>query len=146
MQTFFTISELTVSQAATRKGIDNTPTAEVLLRLNDLIDHILVPVRMHFAKPVIISSGYRSPKVNKSVGGAATSQHCFGEAADFTVHGVADLEVAEWIKANLPFDQLIMEFPPEGWVHCSYSSRHRGEVLTAKRINGKTVYINGLHP
>lgn len=143
---YFTIEELTFSQTARRSSIDNTPTKEVEANLKALVENILDPLREHFGRPVTISSGYRGPKLNKAVKGSKTSQHCFGQAADLSVHGVPDREVCEWIKKNLPFDQLILEFPENGWVHVSYSDRHRRETLTAtKNRFGKTVYTPGIN-
>lgn len=85
-------------------------------------------MRDHFAKPVTVSSGYRSPKVNAKAGGASTSQHVRGQAADMEIPGVSNYEVALWISKNLDFDQLILEFytpgePNSGWVHVSYNSK-----------------------
>jgi zinc D-Ala-D-Ala carboxypeptidase len=134
------------SSTAVRKGIDNTPNADQLAALRTLCVKVLEPVRVHFGAPVKVTSGFRCARLNKAVGGSGTSQHCFGEAADFSVDGVSDLEVARWIKANLKFDQLILEFPPEGWVHVSYGGNMRHQVLTAKRLSRGTKYIPGLNP
>lgn len=143
--TFFTIDELCRSSYAIRNGIDNTATKPVKLALIDLIDNVLVPVRLHFNAPVIVTSGYRSPILNKAVGGSATSDHCKGYAADFTVLGYSNLEVCKWIAANLEFKQLIAEFGPTGWIHCSYAAgKNGGDVLTASKVKGKTVYTKGL--
>lgn len=147
MSKYFSISELCASQTATRRGIDNSPDRAAYSALNDLIVNILHPLREHFGRPVIISSGYRSPALNRAVKGSRSSQHCFGQAADLTVHGVSDFEVAKWIENNLPFDQLILEFPPHGWVHVSYGPRQRRQTLTATRSRfGRTVYTPGLNP
>lgn len=144
---FFTLDEFCQSQTAVRKGIDNRPDKAAADCLEALVDNILHPLRIQFGAPILISSGYRSPKLNKAVGGSATSQHCFGQAADIHVHGVKDIVVARWIEDNLPFDQLILEFPPEGWVHVSYSERHRRQTLTATRGKlRRTIYVPGLHP
>lgn len=147
MSKYFSIAELCASQTATRRGIDNSPDRAAYESLNLLIENILHPLREHFGRPVIISSGYRSPALNRAVKGSRTSQHCFGQAADLTVHGVSNIEVAEWIAKNLPFDQLILEFPERGgWVHVSYGPRQRRQTLTASRGRfGRTVYTPGLH-
>lgn len=142
----FTLAEMIRSSTAVRRGINNTPDDDVIEALTLLCKHVLEPVRAHFGKPVSISSGYRAPKLNKAIGGSTTSQHCKGEAADFHVEGVSDLEVAKWISANLVFDQLILEFPPEGWVHVSYCANPRKQVLTAKRLSRGTKYLPGLKP
>lgn len=140
----FTLAELTRSQTAARKGIDNTPSPAVRAALTALCVNVLEPVRAHFG-PVRVSSGYRSVKLNRAIGGSATSQHCAGEAADFTVPGESDVTVAQWIQRNLRFDQLILEYPPNGWVHVSWRPcALRSEELTAKRISGRTVYLPGL--
>ncbi|GGD64722.1 DUF882 domain-containing protein [Erythrobacter arachoides] len=140
---YFTFEELCRSQSATRFGINNRPSAQVRKNLEALVENILDPLREHFG-PVTVSSGYRSPTLNARIGGAKTSQHVFGQAADISINGVADRDVAIFIRDNLPFDQVILEFPPTGWVHVSYSTRLRGETLTARKINGRTVYTKGL--
>jgi len=144
------MAEFTKSQTAERKGIDNTPQGEHLDAAKALFEKVVQPVRDHFG-PTVINSGYRSPELNEAVGGSATSQHCKGEAADIEVPGVPNPELAQWIHDNLEFDQLILEFvtvgiPDSGWVHVSYKAdgENRKSVLTAKRIDGKTVYENGL--
>ena len=110
----------------------------------------LQPVRNEFG-PIRINSGYRSPALNKAVGGSKTSQHCSGQAADFESSRISNPELATWIAKNLDFDQLILEFydgkdPHSGWVHCSYKldGTNRGSKLTALRVNGKTQYKKGL--
>jgi len=140
----FTLNELTKSQTALRMGIDNNPTPEDLHNLSNLCDNILQPVREYFGKPVTISSGYRSVKLCLAIGSSQNSQHAKGEAADFEVIGVDNKTVAEWIRDNLQFDQLILEFyndndPNSGWIHCSYSERHRRSVL---KYDGKN-YTKG---
>ena len=143
----FTLKEMTVSQAASRLGIRNEPNADQIKALRLLCEKVLEPVRAHFAAPVIVTSGFRSPRVNTAIKGSATSQHCRGEAADFHVHGVSDLDVAQYLLKHLNYDQLILEYPPNGWVHVSYSAhRTRNMELTAKRIKGRTVYLGGLRP
>ena len=151
----FTLSELTVSQEASRRGWSNTPPAAAVMALRDLCTNVLEPVRAHFGKPVVVSSGYRSPKVNRAIGGSATSQHMSGQAADFEIPGVSNCDVAVYIRDHVPFDQLILEFyspgqPNSGWVHVSWRpGRLRKQVLTAARRRGalgrmKTVYLPGL--
>lgn len=140
----FTLAEMTQSQTAARKDIDNTPNGMIVVALRGLCENVLEPIRARFG-PVRISSGYRSPKLNRAIGGAATSQHCKGEAADLTVPGVSNIEVAQWIMNTLRYDQLILEYPPAGWVHVSWRpAGRRCEELTAKRIAGRTVYLPGL--
>lgn len=130
----FTLAEMTKSQTATRKGIHNQPGPHAIAALKALCENVLEPIRKHFDRPVIVTSGYRSPVVNKAIGGSATSQHCFGEAADFTVPGVSNFDLCQWIMRNLKYDQLIYEYGESGWVHCSYRvGRLRSQELTITR-------------
>ena len=146
----FTLSELTKSQSATRLGLDNTPSMTVIDNLQALVDNVLQPLRDALGKPISISSGYRSPEVNKAIGGSATSDHTRGQAADIEVAGMSNKDLAEHIRDNLKFTQLILEFPSRndpsaGWVHVSYNSKDlKCQVLTATRVNGRTVYQAGL--
>ena len=131
----FTLSELTQSQAATRLGLDNTPTPQVITNLTNLVKNVLQPLRELAGVPIVISSGYRSPGVNSAIGGAKNSEHMTGCAADFTIPGKTNKETAQLIINNFVFNQLILEFyrddnPYHGWVHCSYStSGNKKEVL-----------------
>lgn len=143
----FTLAEMTRSTTAIRKGIPNVPSIDDIRALTLLCVKVLEPVREHYGKPVIVTSGYRAPRVNVAVGGSAASQHCNGEAADFTVQGESNLGVCRWIHANLNYDQLIREFGEDGWVHVSYSAhRMRNQELTAKRKGGRTMYLPGIVP
>ena len=140
----FSLDELTKSQTALRMGIDNEPTPGDLYNLTQLCNNILQPVREHFGKPVTVSSGYRSVALCEAIGSSAKSQHAKGEAADFEIMGIDNKEVAVWIRDNLDFDQLILEFykdgePSSGWIHCSYSDDNRGSVL---KYDGKN-YTKG---
>jgi len=145
----FSLSELTKSESASRLGLDNDPTQEIISSLQALVNHILQPVRDKFG-PVVVTSGYRSPEVNKAIGGSATSDHCKGQAADFEVLGKDNRELAIWIAENMQFTQLILEFykpgvPDSGWVHCSFDPGNlKRQVLTAEKVNGKTVYSTGI--
>ena len=118
----FHLSELIRSQTASRYGISNNPDERAISNLRILCQEVLQPVRDHFGQPVVISSGYRSPALNTRIGGSRTSQHCLGQAADLSIPGVELIEVARWIKSNLTFDQLILEYwpSPNAWVHVSY--------------------------
>ena len=142
----FSLSELTKSQTATRKGIDNEPGTAEIENLIHLAESVLQPVREHFGKPVMISSGYRSPALCEAIGSSAKSQHAKGEAADFEIPGVDNKELATWISKNCNFDQLILEFynesdPNSGWVHCSATaSEPRGQCLSATKVQGRTKY------
>jgi zinc D-Ala-D-Ala carboxypeptidase len=136
----FSLSELTKSQTAERKGIDNKPTLEHIENLTELCVQILEPTRRNFGKPMIITSGYRSEELCVAIGSKTTSQHAKGQAADFEMIGLDNKSLAKYIKNNLVFDQLILEFytpndPSSGWVHCSYSKEeNRKEALF---YNGK---------
>lgn len=133
----FYLSEFLTSQTASRFSLDNTPNDLVKSKLKLLAEKILQPVRDHFDKPVIISSGYRSPAVNRAVGGSSKSQHMTGEAADFEIPSIDNYELAQWIKNNLNYDQLILEFYTggnSGWIHVGYSPRHRNQELTINQF------------
>ena len=147
----FSLNELTKSQTATRKGIDNKPTSEQIENLKSLSIHILQKIRNHYERPVRVTSGYRSPELCVSIGSSVKSQHAKGEAADFEITGIDNFDLAIWISKNLEFDQLISEFytnqhPDSGWVHCSYKAdgTNRKQCLTAYKENGKTRYGKGL--
>jgi len=146
----FDLEELTKSQTGDRLGIDNVPGAAALDSLMVLCARVLEPVRAHYG-PVFINSGYRCPDLNKAVGGASTSQHCLGQAADIEVPGVPNGDLAAWIVANLDFDQVILECyrrgqPNSGWVHVSYKDAgNRKATLTATVVSGKMVYTPGLN-
>lgn len=120
----FTLQELTYSETAIRKGIDNTPTPEIFNNLQLLCMLILEPIRMQLAIPIRINSGYRSIEVNKLVGGVSTSQHCKGQAADMVAIGLTIDQFYEKIKemvANgLIVDQVIHEY--NSWIHISYTN------------------------
>lgn len=145
----FTLQEFTKSQTALRQGIDNTPLPEHLDAAKHLFETVVQPVRDQFGVTVI-NSGYRGPELNEAVGGSSKSQHCKGEAVDIECPGTSNYEVAKWIKDNLDFDQLILEFytpgiPDSGWVHVSAANaENRMSVLTAMKEDGKTVYKTGL--
>ena len=136
----FSLSELTKSQTAERKGISNKPTLEHIENLTELCTHILEPTRRNFSKPIVITSGYRSEELCEAIGSKTTSQHAKGQAADFEMFGLDNKSLAKYIKNNLVFDQLILEFytpndPSSGWVHCSYNKdENRKEALL---YNGK---------
>ncbi|MEC4561265.1 D-Ala-D-Ala carboxypeptidase family metallohydrolase [Pseudomonas inefficax] len=136
----FTLDEMTVSQLAAREGLDNNPPAEARANLQ-LLCNSLEQVRALFGAPVIVSSGYRSPAVNQRIGGARTSKHLQGLAADFTVFGVSPREVVRRVSESaIPFDQLILEF--DNWVHLAVSlGVPRRQVLTIRKGTG---YLPGL--
>lgn len=142
---YFTITELTKSATAKRNGIDNKPSATVERKLVALIEKVLDPLREAYGAPIIVTSGYRCEKLNRLVGGAASSQHVKGEAVDIrTVSDKPEDNKKLYdliLKLKLPFDQLINEYGYD-WVHVSYGSKHRRQKLRAVKRNGRTVYIN----
>jgi zinc D-Ala-D-Ala carboxypeptidase len=146
----FTLAEMTKSETALRYDMDNTPGENEIGNLKLLCEKVLQPVRDHFGKGVKVNSGFRHPDVNAKVGGSRTSDHTRGQAADIEIPGVPNAELAEWIKDNLEYRQLILEFYTpgiwdSGWVHVSYVAEdNKKEVLTATKKDGKTVYLQGL--
>ena len=141
---YFSIQELTKSATAVRKGIKNDPSIQVCKALTALIENVLDPLREAYGKPIIVTSGYRCEKLNKAVGGAASSQHVKREAAD--IRSVQDTPEENKklfdliVKLKLPFDQLINEYGYD-WVHVSFGARHRRQKLKAVKKNGRTTYI-----
>ena len=126
---YFTIHELTQSDTAHQKGIDNTPPPAI--KVKSLINNLLDPIREAWGSPISVNSGYRCPVLNKAVGGVPTSQHQKGEAADITA-GSPELnrQLFDLIaKGDFDFDQLIDE-SNYSWVHISYSAgKNRHAIL-----------------
>lgn len=149
---FFSLPEMTRSEAAQRGGFDNMPGVEEIANLTALCQKVLDPLREAKGKPIRVNSGYRGPDANRAVGGSSTSQHCKGEASDIEIDGYDNKKLAQdIIDMKLPFDQIILEFyvpgdPNSGWVHVSHkrNGKQRGEVLRAVREGGKTVYKPGI--
>lgn len=114
----FTLDEFIVTQT----GLENIPGPEEIENLRKLVTHILQPLRDDVGRPIIITSGYRSPAVNALIGGSSTSQHTRGQAADFKVNGMTNQEIVARIRAlGLPYDQLIDEVKgSSSWVHVSH--------------------------
>jgi len=143
----FSLGELTKSQTAERKGIENTPSAEHQENLKSLCEMILQPIRDHFGQVVSVSSGYRSQELCVAIGSSTQSQHASGCAADFEIFNVSNKELADYIDQNLDYDQLILEYwkgedePNSGWIHCSYTNgNNRKQYLRAYKENGSTKY------
>jgi putative chitinase len=144
----FTLEEMIVSPTAKRLGLSNQPTEEHIENMRYCCEKILEPVRAHFGKPVRINSSYRSPLVNRAVGGSKTSQHVNGQAIDFEIMGVDNKVLADWIGDNLEFDQLILEFytsgdKNSGWVHASIKKNgvnRMQRLIASKSKAGGTVY------
>lgn len=148
LSTNFSLSEMIKSQTAIRKDIDNTPTQEHINNLKYVAENLLQPIRDHFGKPVAVSSGYRSVELCEAIGSSSNSQHAKGEAADFEIPGMDNKELGLWIRKNIEYDQLILEFykdgePNSGWIHCSMvkDREPRKSTLQAIKIGGKTQYI-----
>jgi zinc D-Ala-D-Ala carboxypeptidase len=142
----FTLRELIESQTATRLNINNTPNHTVVANLQNLAINVLQPLRDLVRQPIVISSGYRCEELNRAIGGAQSSEHMTGCAADLSVPDMSNRDVAVIIRDKLKFNQLILEFykadnPFHGWVHVSYSVQgNRQEVMT---FDGKN-YARGL--
>ena len=135
----FTLDELTLSQTAARRGIDNTPYPQELENLKKLAE-VLERVRALVGKPIIVSSGFRNEAVNRAVGGSKTSAHMSGLAADINCPGVSPAALAHIIKSSsIEFDQLILEF--DRWVHIGLADKPRMQLLT---IRSGTGYMKGI--
>jgi len=137
------------SDTAKRMGMDNVPGAEQLKRITTLCKKVFEPLREYMGVPIYISSCFRSPALNKIIGGAKNSQHLANNGAAFDLDaqvfgGTTNREIGDYIRKNLEFDQLIYEDWDDGdyaWIHCSYNEgNNRNEVLVMKRINGKVGY------
>lgn len=139
--------EATRSATAVRMGLNNAPNEAQLKCMSILSEKIFEPLREHVGGPIRINSFFRSPELNKSVGGSATSQHCKGQAMDLDdSYGYAtNAEMYKFIKENLDFDQMIWEFGDDDnpdWVHVSYisSKANRNRCLAAYKQHGRTQY------
>lgn len=143
------LKEVIKSNTARRRGIDNSPTEEHLLKLKSIAKNVFQPLRDALGT-IYVSSAYRSYELNKVIGGSSNSQHCYGEALDLDNDhregSATNKEIFDYIKNNIVFDQLIYEFGDEknpDWVHVSYKSdgRNRCEILRAIEVKGKTRYL-----
>ena len=135
------------STTALRRGIDNTPNDEQLNNMELIAEEIFEPLRTYVGGPIKINSFFRSPELNKAIGGSTTSQHCKGQAIDIddTYGRMTNAEMYHWIKENLDFDQMIWEFGDDdnpNWIHVSYvsSDKNRNRCLKAYKENAKTKY------
>jgi len=141
------LREATHSATAKRRGIENTPNEEQLDAMYKVAEFIFEPLRLYVGGAIKINSFFRSPKVNKAIGGVSSSQHCKGQAIDIDdVFGYkTNAEMYNWIKENLDFDQMIWEFGTDmnpNWVHISYVSEedNRNRCLKAYKDDRKTKY------
>ena len=150
LSNYVSLAEVTKSDTATRKGIDNNPTAEHLENLKTICVEVFDKVREHFGVPIYISSGYRSAGLNKAIGGSKNSDHNLGRALDLDQdtrgNGITNMEVFEFIKDNLEFDQLIAEGSngdgDMNWVHVGYrKGANRKQILIAIFTGGKAKYV-----
>ena len=135
------------SITAIRKGIDNEPNEEQLANMKLVANNLFEPLRVFINGPIKVNSFFRSPDLNKAIGGSTKSQHCKGQAIDIddTYGKATNAEMYWWIKENLDFDQMIWEFGSNDnpdWVHVSYVSpdKNRNRCLKAYREDGKTKY------
>jgi len=136
-----TLAEFENSPTATTHGINNKMSLSQIESAKLLCENVFEPLRIHLNTPIKISSGYRSPQLNKMIKGSLSSQHCKAEALDLQIGANG----FNFIKDKLEFDQLIWEFGNDenpSWVHVSYSSKNRKQVLKATKKNGKTIYSN----
>ena len=139
--------ESVYSRTAQRLDIDNTPTQEHKENMIKLAENVFEPLRSYANGPIKINSFYRSPELNKAIGGSSKSQHCNGQAIDIddTFGVLTNAEMYEFVKKHLDFDQMIWEFGDKDnpdWVHVSYVSpkENRNRCLKAYKENGKTKY------
>lgn len=140
----FTLGEMLKSQTATRLGINNFPDVEQYENLKALCNEVLEPIRAINGVPLIITSGLRVLEVNRAIGSTDKSQHIRGEAADFEPLGNISLHEL-WraiVLSDIPYDQCILEFPPDGWIHVSHrrGGPQRGRITIARKVGKKTRY------
>ena len=136
-----TLAEFENSPTATTHGINNKMSLSQIESAKLLCENVFEPLRIHLNIPIKISSGFRCVQLNRMIKGSSTSQHTKGEAMDLQIGAKG----FNFIKDKLDFDQLIWEFGNDenpSWVHVSYSSRNRKQVLKATKKNGKTIYSN----
>jgi D-alanyl-D-alanine dipeptidase len=138
-----TIQEFSYSPTAIKKGIHNVMNSIQVNNAIQLCENVFEPLRKHLNTPIKITSGFRCPQLNKSIGGAYGSQHTKGEAFDLEL---TDRKLFDWILNNLEFDQAIYEFGNDthaNWFHISYrKGNNRRQALRAIKIATKTQYIS----
>ena len=145
----FSYEEVTHSDTAIRRGLDNTPGTKEVIALVSLIQICMQKIRDHYGRVVTCTSGFRSVETSEAVGSSGRSQHCRGQAMDWKILGLDNMEVLSTVPKIVPtFDQLILEFYNEnlginsGWIHLSYNGvgENREQVLRSFRKDGETVY------
>ena len=140
----FVLSEITRSNTAKRLGISNEPQKEHLENIQRLVSNVIQPLRNGLGA-IRVTSGYRSPKLNKAIGGSSKSQHCKGQALDIQYWEEGQMKnkiIYDWIIDNaIDFDQMINEFD-FSWIHISFKKEdNRREILEAyKDDKGRTKY------
>lgn len=139
----FLLSEFTRSATAESRGIENRPGPEHYANLRQLAAALERVRSVLGDNPIIISSGYRSPALNRAVGGSATSDHANGLAADFTCPGFGSVQAVceAIIAAGIPFDQLIYEQGNTEWVHLGIGQQMRRQALS---WSPKAGYVKGI--
>ena len=144
----FSLQEMINSGTASRLGLDNTPNEEQIENLKALCENILEPLREYYeSRPIMITSGFRSPQLSKAIASSENSQHCKGEAVDFEIPGFDNRQVAAHIKNNFLYDQLISEYYEDGiidsgWIHVSFKrdGSNRKQSLTKNKGEGYKVW------
>ena len=148
------LAECLKSKTATRLGINNEPDDEwVVENLREIAERVFQPCRDHFGVPIYVSSGYRSPDLNRAIGGSLRSQHMEGRALDLDcdVYGsITNSELFNYIRENLEFDQMVWEFGDDdnpNWVHVSYvhGGHNRKRCLRARRDDNNKVYYEVMY-
>ena len=141
--------EGTYSRTALRLSIKNKPNKQQLNNMIKLADEVFEPLRAYANGPIKINSFFRSPELNKAIGGSTKSQHCHGQAIDIddTYGHLSNAEMFNFIKEYLDFDQMIWEFGDDknpNWLHISWVSHrpNRKKLTIAKKVNGRTKYIH----
>jgi len=141
---YIDITDATRSVTAKRLGIENTPDNREIIQIKLLCKKIYDPICFEFNQVVNFNSFFRSVKLNKAIGGSATSQHCTGNAIDLDDNEIENIKLFNFIKDNLVFDQLIWEYGTSSypdWVHVSYKSTgNRNQILVSYKEKGKTKY------
>ncbi len=139
LSTHFSLAEMTKSQTALRKGLDNTAPEYIIQRLKKTALLMERVRKICGNRPIVIFSAYRSDRVNRAVGGSTTSSHRDGDAVDFKVVGLSIAETCRLIaESDLGFDQLIDEF--NGWVHLGFGPKNRQQTLKARKVDRRTIY------